>query len=121
MLVQEAIELWVNKILVNNPELDIINMSLEDQVGLAEKGVYFERCFFVTTCLGQRMSPARIAEAIGRVGPESTILATDLGQADNPSPVEGFKSFIRSMLKEGITEKEIDLMVRVNPGELVSS
>lgn len=121
ILVQEAIELGVKKILVNHPELDIINMSLEDQVGLAEKGVYFERCFFVTTYLGQRMSPARIAEAIRRVGPESTILATDLGQADNPSPVEGFKSFIRSMLRQGITEKEIDLMVRVNPGELMNS
>jgi len=66
------------------------------------------------------MSPARIAEAIRRVGPESTILATDLGQADNPSPVEGLKRFIRSMLKEGITEEEIDLMVHINPGKIIN-
>lgn len=74
----------------------------------------------VTTSLGQRMNPARIAEAIRRVGPESTILATDFGQADNPSPVKGLKSYVRSMLKEGITEKEINLMVRVNPHKLLN-
>lgn len=39
--------------------------------------------------------------------------------ADNPSPVEGLRSYVRSMLKEGITEKEINLMVRVNPCELL--
>lgn len=120
ILVQEATKLGVRKILVNHPELDIINMSLEDQLGLAEKGVYFERCFFVTTCLGQRMNPARIAEAIRRVGPESSILATDFGQVENPSPVEGFKTFIRSMLRQGVAEEEVDLMVRINPGELIS-
>lgn len=119
ILVEEAIKLGVRKILVNHPELDIINMSLDDQLVLAKKGVYFERCFFVTTSLGQRMNPARIAEAIRRVGAESTILATDFGQADNPSPVKGLKSYVRSMLKEGITEKEINLMVRVNPCELL--
>jgi len=51
--------------------------------------------------------------------PESIILDTDFGQADNPSPVEGLASYVRSMLKEGITEKEINLMVRVNPCELL--
>ena len=65
------------------------------------------------------MNPARIAEAIRRVDAESTILATDFGQAHNPSPVEGLTSYIRSMLKEGLTEKEINLMVRVNPCELL--
>jgi len=119
-LVEEAKKIGIKKILVNHPELNIINMFLKDQIDLAKKGVYFERCFFVATPLGQRMDPAKIAEAIRTVGPESTILATDLGQVDNPSPVEGLQSYIRSILKRGITKEEIEIMVRVNPLRLIN-
>ncbi|TET98771.1 MAG: hypothetical protein E3J23_06225, partial [Candidatus Stahlbacteria bacterium] len=94
--------------------LDFVGIKLEIEEALGRK-----MDAIVTTSLGQRMNPARIAEAIRRVGPESTILATDFGQADNPSPVEGLRSYVRSMLKEGLREKEINLMSRVNPCELL--
>ena len=46
-------------------------------------------------------------------------MSTDLGQAHNPAPAEGMRMMIATMLKCGITEKEIELMVKVNPARLL--
>ncbi|MCK5553080.1 MAG: hypothetical protein KAJ09_08045, partial [Deltaproteobacteria bacterium] len=57
--------------------------------------------------------------AIKRVGPESTILATDLGQVDNPSPIDGLRMFLDRLLQSGIPEKDLEVMVKKNPKHLL--
>jgi hypothetical protein len=49
------------------------------------------------------------------VGPEHTILSTDLGQLHNAAPWEGMRVFIQLMLDHGITADEIGIMVKRNP------
>ncbi|MBC8038487.1 MAG: hypothetical protein H7X89_14840, partial [Rhizobiales bacterium] len=56
---------------------------------------------------------------IREVGAEHTILATDFGQAYNASPPHGLKLFILQLQEKGISDKEIDLMTRVNPAKLL--
>jgi hypothetical protein len=46
-------------------------------------------------------------------------LSTDLGQINNPAPVEGIKLMIATMLDNGLTAKEIEIMVKINPGRLL--
>ena len=47
------------------------------------------------------------------------ILTTDFGQAENPSPVEGMRRYIREMLEFGFNQNEIERMTRTNPAELL--
>ena len=61
----------------------------------------------------------RIVEAIRAVGAEHCVMSTDLGQAFNPTPAEGMRMMIAYMLRCGITEKEMELMVKVNPAKLL--
>ena len=66
-----------------------------------------------------RRDPKLMAEAIRVVGAERCILSTDLGQVYNPAPAEGMRMMIGYMLKCGLTEKEIELMVKTNPARLL--
>jgi len=58
---------------------------------------------------------------IREVGPESTILATDLGQTTNPYPDEGLGMFIGKLLDNGFAEQEVQRMVRSNPAQLLGA
>jgi hypothetical protein len=60
-----------------------------------------------------------MVDIIKSVGAKQCIMGTDLGQSFNPLPVEGMRMFIVTLLKNGITEDEINLMLKLNPGKLL--
>jgi hypothetical protein len=56
---------------------------------------------------------------ISAIGPEHTTLGSDLGQVDNPLPIDGYRRLIERLLDAGISEADIRLMVRDNPARLI--
>jgi hypothetical protein len=114
VLVPEALRAGVRRIVVTHPDSWLVAMSPEDQLVLGLEGVFLERAYIA---LLQR-PPARIEDIVARVraiGVGRTILTTDLGQPENPYPVDGFGAFIRMMLEHGFSSKEMRTMVRENP------
>ena len=91
--------------------------SLEEQRRMAEKKVFIEHCFGAT--LHWKLDPLAIVEAIRTAGAEHCILSTDLGQAFNPTPAEGMRMMIAYMLRCGLSEKDVEIMVKVNPARLL--
>jgi hypothetical protein len=64
--------------------------------------------------------PAERAQIIKSIGAEHCILSVlTSGQPQNPTPVEGMRLFIATMLHHGITPEEIELMVKTNPARLL--
>ena len=61
----------------------------------------------------------RYADAIRKVGPQFCILSSDLGQAGNPLPPDGFADFLVAMRAKGFTQQEIDTMSKTNPARLL--
>ena len=61
----------------------------------------------------------RFAAAIKQIGPESCILSSDLGQATNPKPAEGYGAFLVAMQARGFSAQDIDRMSRQNPARLL--
>jgi len=61
---------------------------------------------------------ARITADIRALGVETTILSTDLGQAVNPAPVQGFRLYLAALAEAGFTSAELDRMARHNPTEV---
>ena len=55
----------------------------------------------------------RIRE-IKEVGFESTVLASDMGQVGNPSPVEGFRAFVEACLSAGFDQLQVERMAARN-------
>jgi hypothetical protein len=107
-----AREEGVRSILVTHPEINFIAMPVETQRRLLGRGLYFERCFCRA---GFHRDWSGLARDIRGAGFESTILATDLGQPDNPHPVEGLEQFAERMRSEGFSAEEIERMTVVNP------
>ncbi len=62
-----------------------------------------------------RMNAAEYAQAIREVGPEHFILATDLGQPNNPLHPDGMLAFFDALRKQGIAVADIETMSRINP------
>ena len=107
-----AREEGVRSILVTHPEIDFIAMDPEVQCALRGPGLFFERCFCRA---GFRRDWAGLAADIRLVGAESTVLATDLGQPDNPHPVEGLEIIAARLAEQGIPEESLQRMMVENP------
>ncbi len=104
----------VEKIIVTHPENDPPMMPLEMQKRLATQGVFFERTF-VSTLPPRKMTTEILAGHIKAVGAQSTIMATDLGQAENDEPIKGFITYMKSMMALGIPDDQIVTMLQKNP------
>ena len=56
---------------------------------------------------------------IRRIGAESIIIGTDCGQMSNPYPTDCLVLTARRLRAEGITDRELDLMIKGNPARLL--
>jgi hypothetical protein len=119
ILINEAFRRGVKKILVTHPHNEVPDLSLEVQLEFARKGAYLEQCFLPTMPMFYNARIKDVIEVIRKAGPERCVMATDFGQVFCPSTVEGLRMFILSLMNQGITEKEIDIMVRKNPAKLL--
>jgi hypothetical protein len=119
LLIEEARRVGVKKILVTHAELDVVSVSKEDQKRMADMGATIEHCFTPCTHLRQRLDPRRIVEAIDYVGADRCIMSSDMGQPVNPLPREGFRMFVKTMLHLGVSQGDIDMMIRENPAKFL--
>ncbi|MDI9623948.1 MAG: DUF6282 family protein [Methanothermobacter sp.] len=106
----------IRRILVNHPLTRIVGASLEEQKEMS-KGALLEHC--LVACFHEKLPLGRIIEAIKYVGYKKCIIATDLGQEHNPSPVDGLKWFIGSLLQGGLKERHINWMCSSAPKKLI--
>jgi hypothetical protein len=114
-LIKAAKERGVKRLYLNHPEY-LINGTIEEQVELAQMGVYIEHlAIFMYPMWPTKAGIDGIVEMIKAVGPERTVLATDLGQVHNPPPWEGLRMFIRVLWEKGIPKEHLKKMVQDNP------
>jgi microsomal dipeptidase-like Zn-dependent dipeptidase len=67
----------------------------------------------------RRVTFTDMAAAVKAVGAEHFILSSDLGQIGNPVHADGMKQLVAGLNKEGVSDREIDLMMRKNPAKLL--
>jgi len=122
ILINEAQSIGIKKIVVTHPtdkEFAEKHFNIDDLQQLAKMGAFIE--FTLVGLLPNEFchDPVQISKIIKTIGPEHCIVSTDLGQPQNPLPVEGMRLFIATLLHHGITQKEVELMVKVNPAKLL--
>ena len=61
----------------------------------------------------------RLMQWIDVVGPERTVLGSDLGQTNNPLPIEGIRALAQDLLDRGVREADLELMIKRNPAWLL--
>jgi predicted TIM-barrel fold metal-dependent hydrolase len=66
-----------------------------------------------------RMPPPDLVEAIRTIGTENCIISSDFGQDFHPMPAEGLRMGIATLLKAGLDEVELGMLVKDNPARLL--
>jgi predicted metal-dependent TIM-barrel fold hydrolase len=61
----------------------------------------------------------QVAQAIRELGAESLVVSSDLGQSANMVHPDGIETAIAAMKREGISDADIDTMMRKNPARLL--
>ncbi len=112
----------LNKVVLTHPMAEFVCeefLSPGELVELAHAGFTMEHCAQTVSPTGEHRDPAMFVEAIRAQGAENCILTTDFGGTPHPTIAEGLRMFMSSLLKRGITEHEIELMVKTNPRRLL--
>jgi hypothetical protein len=118
-LFTEAKKRGVKRLLVNHPMYGL-HFTYEDIKEMAEFGALIEQsaCLYIDSRFNV-FSPQELKEHILAAGVAHSSIGSDLGQVDNPTPVEGMKQAIKMCLALGFSEDDVRLMVRDNPARLV--
>jgi len=118
-LFTEAKKRGVKRLIINHPMYGL-HFTYADIRELAELGALVEQsaCLYVDSRFNV-FSPTDLKEHIEAAGVANSSIGSDLGQVDNPSPVEGMRQAIKMCLALGFSEDDVRLMVRDNPAKLV--
>jgi len=115
-IVAAAIEAGVDDVVVTHPDFPAQGFSVDEQLELAGMGAWIERCF--TTPHTGKCSWERWLEGTRAVGPERTILSSDLGQVKNPPVEDGLALLADRLLEAGFGEDEVWTMAVTNTRKL---
>ena len=63
--------------------------------------------------------PQKLAD-IRELGPANVVISTDLGQPQNPLPVEGLRLLIATMLHHGLSQDQVEAVAKRNPASLLN-
>ena len=119
---EKAKQIGITKMLVTHCGSDFLSetiLSLEEKRMLVGEGVFMEYSVWqiLPQCGGA--NPADIAAAIRSEGAEHCVMSTDCGGLERSNTAEGMWTFIAAMLRCGLTQEEITLMVKRNPARLL--
>jgi hypothetical protein len=108
--------------LVNHP--NIVIEAGEDQVHiLIAQGAVIEHslCMYDDRSSFRNWDITELDRLIRLFGTENTLFGSDLGQKNNPLPVEGWDRIVGELLDRGYTTDELRTIAVANPSRLAGS
>jgi len=121
-LADRCIGMGIRKVVVTHPmSLFVCEefLTADDMVSLAGTGMTIEHCAQAISPTSERRDPALFVDAIRAQGPQNCILTTDFGGTPHPTMAEGLRMFISTLLRKGLSEGDIEMMVKTNPRRLL--
>lgn len=120
LLLDAARTAGVTRLLVSHPEY-VIEATRDQVVSFAEAGALIEHCL----CMYDDESEfyhwdVNVLKGwIDLVGADRTSLGSDLGQVNNPFPLDSFRKMLSKLHDVGVSEGDLRKMVRDNPARLL--
>lgn len=115
-----AKENGVRRLLLHHPDF-IVNASDDDVEEMLKSGAFVEHelSMYHPDVPAPGFPISRLVDWIDRIGPEHTVIDSDLGQKTNPLPVDGYIYVIQQLLDHGVAEKDIRQMICRNTAFLL--
>ena len=111
-VVDSALDAGIEHVVVTHPDYPAQAFSTEEQVELARRGAWIERCF--TTPHTGKVSWEQWLESTRAVGAERCFLSTDLGQIANRPVEDGLPLLADRLLAAGFSEEDVRTMAVTN-------
>jgi hypothetical protein len=121
MMIKEAVKAGVKHIIITHPLLDVSDYSLEELKEAVSLGpeVYAE----FTSQFGNAGASAEDVEkyvaGIRAAGVEHSFVSSDTGQLGSKFQPDALADCAKLLRTKGFTEKEIDLLVKINPAKIL--
>lgn len=119
MLVKEARDVGVEKIVVTHPFFKVPNLDIPTIEELVRLGATPEFGYCTVSPAWQYAAPDKIVQAVRTVGASNCLLVSDTGQRHNPLPHEALRIFAQTLFEKGLSQDEITQMISKNPGNLL--
>lgn len=103
--------------LVTHPDSAFMGLSLADQIDLANRGAYVEKCYLPV--VKGDVTIEAMAEGIAEIGAERCVLSTDHGQPTNQSPPDAYAAFVERLRRHGVSASAVERMSRTVPRALL--
>lgn len=128
-VVRRGRELGVKNMLITHGLTNVPGLSMAQAKQVADMGAVIEVCFlqflagpnaplpFLTHWT--QVNAKNVAQAVKEIGAKSLVISSDLGQSGNMTHPDGIEAAIAAMKREGISDADIDLMMRKNPARLL--
>jgi len=128
-VVRRGRELGVKNMLVTHGLTTVPGLSPAQAKEVTGMGAVIEVCYlqflagpnapmaFLTHW--QQVGAKQVAQAVKDLGAKSLVISSDLGQAGNMTHPDGLENAIGAMKREGISDADIDLMMRKTPARLL--
>jgi hypothetical protein len=121
-LAEEAQKAGFHKLVITHAlqsQLTEAPFSPDEIQQLAKGGAFIEHSFWGWMPTTFKADPKVIVDSIKATGSERCIISSDFGQYYHPPAPEGLRLFVATLLRSGISEKEIEMMVKINPARLL--
>ena len=119
MLLREGRAQGAQRMVVTHALMAPVLMDVPQMQEAARLGAFIEFVGGSLTGADASARMDRFADTIRKVGPESCILSSDLGQRGNALPPDGFGAFLVAMRARGFSDQEIARMSKQNPARLL--
>ena len=128
-VVKRAKELGVRNMVVTHGLTNVPGLTMAQAKQVTEMGAVIEVCFlqflagpnaplpFLTHWT--QVNAKQVAQAAKEFGAQSVLISSDLGQTGNMVHPDGIEAAIAAMKKEGISDADIDTMLRKHPARLL--
>jgi hypothetical protein len=120
VLITTAHRIGVKRILVNHPNF-VIGAEPERVRHWISLGARIEHslCQYDDRTTFHQWGLDVLLTYIHAAGVENTLLGSDLGQANNPLPVQAYERIVRGLLDAGMTDDQVRALINKNPSELL--
>ena len=126
---RRARELGVKHILVTHGLTNVPGLTMAQAKQVVDMGALIEVCFlqflagpnaplpFLTHWT--QINAKHVAQAVKELGSKSLVISSDLGQTGNMTHPDGLETAIAALKREGVSDDDIDIMMRKNPARLL--
>lgn len=120
VLVTAASKMGLQRILIQHPNF-VVGATPDQAARWSELGAIVEHslCMYDDRSTFYHWEIDVMLDYMRAVGPERTALVSDLGQKNNPLPIESYEHIITLLTKAGVDEQTLGLMLRDVPARVL--